>query len=75
MDINAIITRNEANPLFILTLFTAPRAIVHGLQGRGLSLGEQYEIIAALFEKYGNEMDAPRRTYLENQLSALAERI
>jgi len=54
-------------------LLFSPRAIVHGLQGIGLTLKEQLAILAAILKRYGKMLDDIGREYLASQVAALKQ--
>jgi len=71
------VTRWVENPVLtkrdIWVLQFCPRAIVHGLEGIGLTLKEQLAILAAILKQYGTRLDDVRREYLASQVTALRQ--
>jgi len=57
----------------VAVLQFSPRAIVHGLQGIGLTLKEQLAILTAILKQYGKMLDDVRREYLVSEVTALEQ--
>jgi hypothetical protein len=65
---NPVLTEKDA-----AVLQFSPRAIVHGLQGIGLTIKEQFAILSAILKRYGKMLDDVRREYLASEVTALQQ--
>ena len=65
---NPVLTKKD-----VAVLQFSPRAIVHGLQGIGLTLKEQLSILATILKRYGKMLDDMGREYLSSQVAALKQ--
>ena len=57
----------------VAVLQFSPRAIVHGLQGIGLTVKEQLTILATILKRYGKMLDGARLEYLVSEVTALEQ--